>query len=420
MVAKFATGSSLMKTLNYNEHKVQQGVAELLFAANYPLHAHEMSFDQKLNRLRNQALLNENVKANSVHISLNFDPSEVLDNGKLTDIANAYMGGIGWGEQPYLIYRHHDSGHPHLHIVSVKVDADGKRIETQNIGKNQSNTTRKEIEIAFGLVKAEDHDRLELAMPEPIQSQRIKYGKTQTKRAISNVLKSVLDGYKFSSLPELNAILQLYNVNATRGSEDTNTYKHNGLIYRVLDEQGHPVGVPIKASLFYMQPTLKNLQSKFERNAPLKEPYKKRVKNAVDMALMRRSGLTLDELLKEGIAVVIRKNDTGRIYGITYIDHKNKVVFNGSDLGQQYSANAIQERCGIVLPNANKASAENEKLSVDTKNKEHENDRFDEPRQPSLEGAADALLKEEFTGEGTPMDLRRKKKKKRNRLSNNQ
>ena len=50
-------------------------------------------------------------------------------------------------------------------------------------------------------------------------------------------------------------------------------------------------------------------------------------------------------LQKENIQVVLRQNDNGIIYGITYVDHKTKCVFNGSHLGKQYSANAIQQRC---------------------------------------------------------------------------
>jgi hypothetical protein len=53
----------------------------------------------------------------------------------------------------------------------------------------------------------------------------------------------------------------------------------------------------------------------------------------------------MKELSKENIDVVLRKNKEGLIYGITYVDHKTKCVFNGSDLGKSYSAKAILERC---------------------------------------------------------------------------
>lgn len=424
MVAKFSTGSSLMKTLNYNEQKVRQGVAQLLLVANYPLEAHELSFSQKLNRLQNQAALNENVHANSVHISLNFDPSEVLSNELLSEIANVYMEGIGFANQPYLVYRHLDSGHPHLHVVSVKVDAGGNRIETQNIGKNQSNTIRKEIEINYGLVKAEDHKSEEIYLARPVDAQRVRYGKSETRRAISNVLKNVLDTYKYSSLPELNAILKLYNIRAWRGNEDTNTYKHRGLLYQVLDSDGHPLGVPIKASLFPMKPTLDRLEEKFAASLPLKEPLKKRIKNTIDLTLIRNPKFSLDQLIKalekEAISVVLRQNDEGRIYGITYVDHKQKVVFNGSDLGKPYSANAIQERCGIILPGQKSPAQDTGGISPEHSAAHADTGQQEYGTGSLIEGLTDALLQQEFTGETLPYELRVNKKKKRKRLSNNQ
>jgi hypothetical protein len=41
---------------------------------------------------------------------------------------------------------------------------------------------------------------------------------------------------------------------------------------------------------------------------------------------------------------LFRKNDSGRIYGATFIDYKQKFVFNGSRLGKDFSANVFQEK----------------------------------------------------------------------------
>lgn len=77
-----------------------------------------------------QALLNENVSRISVHVSLNFDPSERLFNEQLKAISESYMQKTGFGEQPYLVYQHHDAGHPHIHIVTIKVRADCRGVIT--------------------------------------------------------------------------------------------------------------------------------------------------------------------------------------------------------------------------------------------------------------------------------------------------
>ncbi|MFT3932800.1 MAG: relaxase/mobilization nuclease domain-containing protein [Chitinophagaceae bacterium] len=150
------------------------------------------------------------------------------------------------------VYRHYDSGHPHIHIVSTNIQRDGKRISMHNMGRNQSEKARKEIEIEFGLVKAESEKLAEGIQLIPVNAQKVIYGKAATKQAISNVLLQVIDKYKYSSLAELNAILKLYNVVAISGDKGSVKFQQKGLTnyglsYRVLDENGNAIGAPIKA-----------------------------------------------------------------------------------------------------------------------------------------------------------------------------
>ena len=163
------------------------------------------------------------------------------------------------------------------------------------------------------------------------------------------MLDHVLPNYLYSSLPELNAVLQQYNIVADRGSKDSRIYKNNGLVYRVLNEKGQKIGVPIPASHIYSKPTLTFLETKFTANEPLKQRHKLRVKNAIDMAFFRHPNPSLDELMaalrREKISLVPRKNESGLLYGITYVDMEKKCVFNGSELGKSYSANEIRKRC---------------------------------------------------------------------------
>ncbi|MDI1304102.1 MAG: relaxase/mobilization nuclease domain-containing protein, partial [bacterium] len=274
-----------------------------------------------------------------------------ISKEKLMEIADTYMDKIGFTEQPYLVYQHHDAGHPHIHIISLKVRDDGSRIDMQNIGLNQSEKARKEIETTHGLVPAEKHKREKELVAKPIATSKVEYGRTETKRAITNVLDKVLQNYKYTSLPELNAVLQQYNVVADSGSENSRIFQNRGLVYRTLDEVGNKMGVPIKASDFYSKPTLKFLEERFIPNEKVRMPYKSRIKNAIDMALLDKKKMSIQELAKivelSGINMVFRQNAEGLLYGITYVDHQTLCVFNGSALGKLYSAKSIQERCGL-------------------------------------------------------------------------
>src|SRR6266498_1042882 len=155
MVAKITIPKSIEAALNYNEKKVQNGTAECLHAGNYLNDVEKMNFYEKLNGFEMNNMLNKRASTKTLHVSLNFDPSEKLSNDKLKEIAALYMNKIGFGEQPYLVYQHFDAGHPHVHIVSTTIRSDGTRINTHNIGRNQSEKARKEIEQMYKLVRAE-------------------------------------------------------------------------------------------------------------------------------------------------------------------------------------------------------------------------------------------------------------------------
>src|SRR6266542_4638541 len=186
MVARIKTPNSILRALNYNEQKVKQGHAELLHAANYLKDTDKLNFHDKLKRFNDLITLNEKAKTNSLHISLNFDNTVELSKDIVTEIATEYMKKIGFGEQPYLVYQHHDAGHPHLHIVTTSIKENGKRIDTFNIGRNQSEQARQELEQLFGLVQAKGR-QVKSHELKPIIAQKIQYGKSETRRAITNV-----------------------------------------------------------------------------------------------------------------------------------------------------------------------------------------------------------------------------------------
>lgn len=355
MVAVIKYSESLRNIVNYNENKVKEGVAECIGAANYPKDLEDLTFNNKINRLTKQAALNEGVELNGIHISLNFHPKEKLSVYKMNNIANTYMEKLGLDDLPYLVYQHHDAGHPHLHIVSVKVRANGKYIDMHNYGKNESSKAREEIERDFGLIKARGRGQDQEYQLQPVNAQKVLYGRTPTKRAITSVLEEVIDHYKFTSLPELNAVLSCYNVYADQGSKDSRIFKNRGLMYRILDEHGEKVGVPIKASDFYNSPTLKKIEALFEDNERTSARFKKDVKHAVDMYFHGKKNLTLEGLQqglqKQGISTVYRKNDTGLIYGVTFVDHETKCVFNGRTLGPAYGIKGLRDRCDAELEN---------------------------------------------------------------------
>ncbi|MEG0850274.1 relaxase/mobilization nuclease domain-containing protein [Flavobacterium plurextorum] len=408
MVAVIKTSHSINSILNYNENKVKIGVAECISAENYPLELEKLTFSLKLNRFLKLASLNENAKRNTVHISLNFDPSENHSKEKLIQIANTYMEKIGFGKQPYLIYQHHDAGHPHLHLVSNNIQRDGKRIDLHLLGIRKSEPARKEIEESFGLVKAEGRKVKEQFSLQPIVNHRIKYGKVESKKAINAVLNKILFEYKYSSLPELNAVLNQYNIHADRGGEESRVFKNNGVLYKILDQNCKPIGVPIKASDFYSKPTLKFLEERFKANEIKKESQKSHLKNAIRRAFFDERITSPDKLKarleREGIHVVLRKSKDLQIFGITYVDHVTHCVFNGSSLGKEFSAKGILESCKQNILNHEKHYQKS--ISFFSENTQNL-----KPEDYLKTNPIDILLRPENTNDYIPKQLKQKRKR---------
>jgi hypothetical protein len=347
MVARISTGKSISKILNYNEQKVGEGTAELLTASGFLKAPERLNFYDKVGQFERHTSLNKMAVTNALHVSLNFDPSEKLSNELMAEIAAEYMERIGFGYQPYLVYRHEDAGHPHLHIVTTNIQGDGNRIPTHNLGRNQSEKARKELEEEYGLVKAEGRRLDEAKEIMEMAASKVVYGRSPTKRAITNVLWPVVSKYKYTSLTELNAVLGMYNVVADKGGEGSRLSQYRGLIYRVLDDKGARIGTPVKASGIWFKPTLPYLEKRFADNKLARMPHRQRLMTAIDWA-MHGKKLSLAELAtalgKEQVVLVVRQNKDGVVYGLTYIDQKTKCVFNGSDLGKAYSANAVIDR----------------------------------------------------------------------------
>ncbi len=326
-----------------------KGKADLIFAQGYLKDADQLTYRERLTRLENLARRNEIAKTNCVHISLNFEPKEILSDEKLVLIARDYMQKIDLGEQPFLVYRHFDAAHAHVHIVTTNINSVGDRISLHYIGRDKSEPIRKAIEKKYGLVPAEGRGKQPEQFLKPIDLEVAIYGKSETKKSISNIVRTVVRSYKFTSIEELNAVLKGYNVMADRGEPGNKMYENKGLVYSLLNNRGEKTGAPIKASTIYTKPTLKNLEERFIKNKETRRPYRESLKKSIESVIgdpkINNRGAFSNALKDLGIDVVFRKN-AERVYGVTFIDHRSQVVFNGSDLDKQYSAARLLSRLG--------------------------------------------------------------------------
>ena len=150
MVAKISHGMSLYGALSYNHDKVAAGTAEILSGSRMISDRLGLpSEDMRLALLsfENYLPANRNTEKPVLHISLSPAPEDRLTDGQL---AERYMQKMGYGNQPYIAYKHADTHNTHIHIVSVCVDGQGKKI-SDAYEYRRSMTACRELETDFGL-----------------------------------------------------------------------------------------------------------------------------------------------------------------------------------------------------------------------------------------------------------------------------
>lgn len=355
MVGRITKGASIRGVLEYNAGKVLNGEASVLYG-NLVLGDCEQSdtFDMRRALLSFQPYLDTRKIKNPVfHVSLNPAITDCLTDTQLTEIAREYMERMGFGDQPYYVFKHRDIDREHIHIVSVRLRDDGSIISDSQ-DRSRSKAILQDIERRYGLrpaVKGEEQREFDTA-------RRIEYGHDNLKQQMKSAVRLLAEQYRFGSITEFRTLLNLYNVDLEERKGEADGKRWNGIVYTATDERGKWVGTPIKSSALTPKGGYKFLQKQIAKNdADIKsEQIKGPIRGTVARAMHRAR--TQDEFVRllkaDGIDAVFRQNAAGRITGATFVDHRTKTVLNGSRLGKSYSANVFQEL--FNNPRADRAS----------------------------------------------------------------
>ena len=339
MIAKISATENLGGALGYNFKKVEKGEANILLTAElYQSKEGRYTIEDVLADM--EALIPKNCRTKKTvfHCSLNPHPDEKLSDEQLTQIAKEYMEALGYGNQPYIVFKHNDIAREHIHIVSLRIDGEGKKINDK-FEKRRSKQITDALERKFGLIPSSKLTEKAVA-----ETPKVDIGKGNIKEQVANVVRMMLKHYCFCSLGELNAILSKYNLAVEEIKTEFRGKKYDGLVYVPTDDKGNKTSTPINASDIGRGVGYTAVQNKIQKSKQTVKPLISVIRNKVLQA-MRTSPQTEKDLQRKlaekGLRVVIRKNDNGRIYGITFIDDEQGVALNGSRLGKGYVANVF-------------------------------------------------------------------------------
>lgn len=338
MVAKISLGNSIYGALAYNAEKINKEKGRLLDTnkiyndGSGSVNIHKAHEDFK--RWMPTATRTEKPM---VHISLNPHPDDHPSDAELTQIAREYMEKMGFGDMPFLIFKHEDIERHHVHIVALRVKTDGTCISDRNNFYRSKDICR-ELEKKYNLRPSE---REKISPDTPIRKIDIS---GDIKRQVANTVKMVGMRYKFQTLGEFNAILSLYNVRAEQTDGRVNGREYHGLVYFAIDDSGNVVASPFKASRLGKFASRTAIDNRFVRAKDRIDVNPTRTVVADVLAQSTNKSDFVARLKAARIDVLFRYTEEGRIYGVTFIDHNTMTVLNGSRLGKDYSANAFERR----------------------------------------------------------------------------
>jgi len=341
MIAKISATENLGGALGYNFKKVEKEEASILLAQGLYQNKEE-TYTMAEVFADMEALIPKKYRTKKVvfHCSLNPHPDEKLSDERLTQIAKEYMETLGYGKQPYIVFKHNDIAREHIHIVSLRVDGEGKKINDR-FEKRRSKKITDALEKKYNLTPSS-----KVSERTTTETPKVNVVQGNIKEQVANTVRSAMKHYTFCSLGELNAVLCKYNLAVEEVKTEYRGKQYDGLVYVPTDDKGNKVSTPIHASNIGRGVGYAAVQNKMQKSKQMVKPLIPAIRRKV-LDVMRTSPQMKERLRQrleeQGLRVIIRKNDNGRIYGITFIDDEKGIAVNGSRLGKGYAANKFNE-----------------------------------------------------------------------------
>ena len=237
-------------------------------------------------------------------------------------------------------FKHNDIAREHIHIVSLRVDFDGNKINDKYEGRRSKKITDA-LEKKYHLIPSS-----KVSEKTTTETPKVNVVQGNIKEQVANTIRSAIKHYTFCSLGELNAVLRKYNLAVEEVKAEYRGKRYDGLVYVPTDDKGGKISTPINASDIGRGVGYTAVQNKIQKSKEAVKPLIPTVRRKV-LEAMRTSPQTEERLRQrleeQGLRVVIRKNESGRIYGITFIDDEKGIALNGSRLGKGYAANKFNE-----------------------------------------------------------------------------
>lgn len=387
VIARISAGSFIKGAVMYNENKVEDGEAKVLELCNFD----DDTIDSKTAIFRMSQRCKKSDHSNEMRIkkpvfscSLNLNQSDLdrlktlkeekgeeAENDFYREMAHRYMTGMGYGKQPYIVYKHEDIERTHIHIVSVRVDENRRKINDSN-EKRRSERVRQEINKQMGLstegernsaeinTRADKRNRYITQKREELESLTPNAGAPlndhRIRHKISNILKFVDEHYNPKNMAEYNRILSQFNIRCHKiDAVNKEGVRIGGCQFGVVDAHGSIASHLVKGGAIGERFTLPKLEQRFALASALSKDIrsedlfsKKYIEEQIKSVLAAPRSIDWnyfrDTLRVRGIETdFVENEETGEVVGLNYIDNLNGKVFSGTAIGRNYTYGMISK-----------------------------------------------------------------------------
>ncbi|MFX0558092.1 relaxase/mobilization nuclease domain-containing protein [Maribacter sp. CXY002] len=231
MIAKQIKGKDFYGLLAYNQKKVELGQAVAL-DANIDLgSAVEMS--KEFNLVRQ---LRPRLGKAVYHVSLNLPPDEKMNDKNFVSMGLDYLKGMGFDDNQYIIYRHDDQSHQHIHIVANRVKYSGNLVSDSKDYKRSESLVRK-LEQKYGLSLLPDEPSVRrAALTQKEIEKTLRTGSAPTKSIMQHQLMEALKRSgnieEFIYQLQSREIMPKFNISKTTGRVSGVSFSYEGIIYK--------------------------------------------------------------------------------------------------------------------------------------------------------------------------------------------
>lgn len=318
MVGKiYAPAPSVSSAVNYNEKKVAEGKASVTFSSKIADPKNPMKTFEVYEKgsIRTQKM--------SFHASINPSVTDKITEDKMADFIRDYMEKMGYGNQPYMVYKHWDTGRLHWHITSVRVDENGRKIPDHQEHR-RSQQALEELAQKYGFEVGKSKGEKKVADSNPYNGFDKKAGEYASQM---EKIAALAMQYHFKEDRHFDVVMRSFNVEAVHRPDGTTA------LIGLDPKTGKHVTEPITNKDI---PTLDQIRDHIEqcKKNNVKTREKQRVTNITSAGLKNcKTMLHLRRYLtKSGIYLDLSTTKDGKIFGVTLVDHHTKCVFKASEL----------------------------------------------------------------------------------------